>query len=55
MILINMFYKFFSTFLKELMLIRQVNQKNMTIFTIGIFYIKSLSFDNISAQGVMIY
>ena len=50
-----MFCKSCSTFLKELILIRQVNQKNMTIFTVGIFYVKGLSFDNISAQGVMIF
>ena len=31
------------TFLKELMLIRQANQKSETFVTIGIFYIKGLS------------
>ena len=35
------------TFLKVLMLIKQVNQKNVTI---GIFQIKGLSFNSMSAQ-----
>ena len=38
-----------STFLKELMLKKQVHQKNVTFFTIGIFYIKNLSFNQMYA------
>ena len=32
------------TFLKELLLTKEVNQKNVMFVTIGIFYIKVLSF-----------
>ena len=39
------------TFLKELMLIRGVNQKK--IVTIGIFRMKSLSFNQMSAADAM--
>ena len=43
------------TFLKELMLIKQVNQKSVISFTIGIFYINGSSFNQSSARGVMMY
>ena len=39
------------TFLKELMLVKQANQKNATFVTIGIFYIKALCFNQMSAMG----
>ena len=37
-------------FLKELMLIQQANQKSVIFATIGIFQIKALSFNQISAN-----
>ena len=43
------------TFLKEWVLIRQVNQKSVIIVTIGIFKIKGLRFNQMSALGVMMY
>ena len=43
------------TFLKELMLIRQANQKSAIFVTIGIFKVKSLSFNYIYAIDAMIY
>ena len=43
------------TFLKESILIRQVNQKSMIFDTIGTFYIKNLSFNQMSAMGVIMY
>ena len=39
------------TFLKELMLKRQANQKSVIFVTIGIFQIKSLRFYQMSAMG----
>ena len=42
-------------FLKDLMLIRQANQKSVIFVTIGIFYIKALSFNQMSAMDAMIY
>ena len=42
-------------FLKDLMLIRQANQKSVIFVTIGIFYIKTLSFNQMSAMDAMIY
>ena len=38
------------TFLKELMLIKQAIQKSSIFVTIGIFYIKALSFNQMSAM-----
>ena len=38
------------TFLKEFMLIRQANQKSAIFFTIGIFKIKALNFEQMSQQ-----
>ena len=43
------------TFLKELMLIRQGNQKKAIFVTIGIFQIKILNFNQLSAMDAMIY
>ena len=43
------------TFLKELMLRGQANQKSVISATIGIFYIKGLSLNHMSAMGIMIY
>ena len=42
-------------FLKALMLTRQANQKSVIFATIDIFYIKVLSFNQISAIDAMIY
>ena len=42
-------------FLKELMLIRQVHQKNLIFVTIGIFQIKGLSFNRMSVMDIMMY
>ena len=41
-------------FLKELVLIRQANHKSEIFVTIGIFYIKDLSFNHIYAIDVVI-
>ena len=41
-------------FLKELMLIRQTNQKSAIFVTIGIFQIKGLSFNHVYAVDAMI-
>ena len=43
------------TFLKELMLIKQVHQKRVIFATIGIFQIKGLCFNRINAMGFMMY
>ena len=43
------------TFLKELMLIKQVHQKSVTLITIGISSIKCLTFNQMSAIDAMIY
>ena len=43
------------TFLKELMLIKQVSQKSVIIATIGIFEIKRLSFSQITGINAMIF
>ena len=43
------------TFLKELMLIKQVHQESVIFVTIGVFEIKILSFNQISAIDAMIY
>ena len=43
------------TFLKELMLIKQVHQKHVLSATIDISYIIVLSFNQISAIGIKIY
>ena len=43
------------TFLEELMLIGQVNQKVATFVTIDVFQIKGLSFNRTSATSVTIY
>ena len=43
-------------FLKELMLIRQANQKSVIFVTIVVFfYIKALNFNQLSPVDVMIY
>ena len=42
-------------FLKELILIKQANQKEMTFVTTGIFYIKVFNFNKMSAIDAMIY
>ena len=41
-------------FLKELMLLRQANEKGAMFVTIGNFYIKTLSFNQMSAMDAMI-
>ena len=43
------------TFLEELILIKQVHQKNVIFVAIGIFWIKDLSFKSMSATNVIIY
>ena len=43
------------TLLKELMLIRQTNQKSAIFITIDVFLIKHLSFNEMSAMAVMTY
>ena len=43
------------TFLKELMLIKQANQMSTIFVTIGIFKIKALNFNQVSAIDLMIY
>ena len=43
------------TFLKELMLIRQANQKSVTFATIGSFQKKALNLNQMSAIDAMIY
>ena len=43
------------TFLKELMLIKQVHQKSVIFVTIGIFKVIVLSFNQMSAIDVMTY
>ena len=43
------------TFPKELMLTKQVNQKSIIFVTIGIFKIKALNFNQMSAIDAMIY
>ena len=43
------------TFLKELMLIRQANQKSKVLVTIGIVQIKIFSFNQMSAIDAIIY
>ena len=43
------------TFLKELILIRNVNQKSAIFFTIGIFLTKGLGFNHIYARNATIY
>ena len=40
---------------KELMLIRQANQRSAIFVTIGVFKIKALSFNHMSAMDAMIY
>ena len=42
------------TFLKELMLIRQANQTSVIFVTIGVFLIKHLNFNQMSAIDAMI-
>ena len=42
-------------FLKELILITQVNQKSAILVTIDIFQIKGSSFNQMSAMGIMMY
>ena len=43
------------TFLKELILIKQVHQKRVLFATIHISYIKVLSFNQMSAIGIKVY
>ena len=43
------------TFLEELILIKQVHQKNVIFVAIGTFWIKDLSFKGMSAMDVIIY
>ena len=43
------------TFLKELMLIKQVNQNNANFFAINIFQKKDLTFNQMTAIDAMIY
>ena len=43
------------TFLKELMLIKQVHQESGIFFSTSIFYIKVLRFKQMSAIDVIIY
>ena len=41
--------------MKKLMLTTQVNQKSVIFLAIGIFKIKALNFNKMSAMGAMIY
>ena len=50
---IQMLYHDRLTFLKELILIRQANQKSAIFFTIGNFYIKGLSFSHMYATDAI--
>ena len=43
------------TFLNELMLMRQANQKNAILVTIHVFQIKDLNFNQMSTMDIMIY
>ena len=43
------------TSLKELMFTAQTNQKSMVFFTIGIFEIEHLRFNQVSAVEIMMY
>ena len=43
------------TFLKELMLIKQMHQKSIILVILGIFWIIVLRFNQMSGIGVMIY
>ena len=43
------------TFLKELLLIRQVDQNSAILITIGIFQTKVLNLNQMSTMFVMIY
>ena len=43
------------TFLKELILIKQLHQKSVIFITIGISITKVLSFNQMSATDVLIY
>ena len=43
------------TFMKELMLIKQVNEKSEVFATIVTFYIKGLNFNQMSAVDAMFY
>ena len=43
------------TFLKVLMLIRELNQRNMLFVTIGIFEIQGFRFNWMSAMDVIMY
>ena len=43
------------TFLKKLIIIKQVYQKNVIFITIGIFYTKYLSFNSMSDTDVTTY
>ena len=43
-----------SIFQKELMLIRQINQKNVCFAIIGIFYLKILAMDHIFVMTAII-
>ena len=53
------YYKYYIlielTFLKKLMLTKQVNQKSAIFITIDAFEIKGLSFNQMSAMDAMIY
>ena len=44
-----------SRFLEELILIKQVHQKNVIFVAIGIFWIKDLSSNGMSTTDVIIY
>ena len=44
-----------SIFEKELMLIRQINQKNVCFVIIGIFYVKILVMDHIFKMTAIIF
>ena len=50
-----MLYYVELTFLKELILIRQANQKSTIFVTIGIFWTKGLSFNYMYAGNAMVY
>ena len=43
------------TFLKKLILVKQVQQKNVIFVTIVMFKIKGLSFTQVAAMDAMIY
>ena len=50
-----MLYYVELVFTKEVILLRQVNEKSLILVTIGIFYIKDLIFNYMPAMVVMMH